>query len=118
MRTYNYICAFESCVSVGKIAMAMVVVLSWCYLGDVESGCGGGGTGHVEIQMSGRTKREQKNEQASQMGSLERINRITHRQIQMQIQMQIQTQMQIHKSKYKYKYKNNWLTTEQMFFQF
>ena len=94
--------------------MAMVVVLSWCYLGDVESGCGGGGTGHVEIQMSGRTKREQKNEQASQMGSLERINRITHRQIQ----MQIQTQMQIQKSKSKYKYKYNWLTTERMFSQF
>ena len=35
-----------------------------------------------QIQMRARTKREQKNEQPSQMGSLERINEITHRQIQ------------------------------------
>ena len=39
-----------------------------------------------QIQMRARTKREQKNEQPSQMGSLERINEITHRQIQDHIQ--------------------------------
>ena len=35
-----------------------------------------------QIQMRARTKREQKNEQPEQMGILERINEITHRQIQ------------------------------------
>ena len=51
-----------------------------------ESGGGGGGT-----------KQEQKNEQASQMGSLERISRITHRQIQIQIHRQIEIHRQIKK---------------------
>ena len=52
-----------------------------------------------QIQMRARTKREQKNEQPSQMGSLERINEITHRQIQDHKQTNTNKRSRTHKQR-------------------